>query len=431
MSIVTPSKYPKHIPAFFAALISLPGLLASPDSHAEGGFIEAVTGGKISGQLRPRFEWVDQESIPNNANALTLRTQLGYTTGDYKGFGALLQFEDVRSLGADEYNDTINGLTQYPTIADPESTEVNQAFLSYKGSPDTLLADTTIRYGRQIINLDNQRFIGAVSWRQNTQTFDALSLTSSVTNNINLFLAHVTNVNRIFGENHPTLSDIEMKGELINMAYRGLALGTLTGYAYLLDYEPGQPIAVTRSNKTLGLRFDGWRQQEGGTKYFYTAEYARQSDYKDGAGLVDADYKNLTLGAEIKGVQAKLNYEVLSGDGVYGFATPFATGHAFNGWSDQFLTTPVDGLQDIFVTLEKSWKGINWLLRYDRFSSDRGSYDYGSEWGVSAAKKVNKNLTLLAKYAAYNGDTNSTNVARNLALSRDLSKFWLQADFQF
>ncbi|MCL4315594.1 MAG: hypothetical protein M1527_01780 [Gammaproteobacteria bacterium] len=121
----------------------------------------------------------------------------------------------------------------------------------------------------------------------------------------------------------------------------------------------------------------------------------------------------------------------MSGDGVYGFATPFATLMPFNGWADQFLTTPNDGLRDFFITAAKSWAGINWFVRYDRFSSDHGGYDYGSEWGVSAAKKVNKDLTVLAKYAAYDGDANSTNVARNLTLSRDLSKFWLQADFQF
>ncbi len=427
-------------------LYLFPAYIAS--AHAQT-FTEAITGGKVSAQLRPRFEQVDQEGILEKAKASTLRTQLGYTTGDFKGFGALVQFEDVRNLGGDSYNSTINTVTliglpagrpKYPTVADPDSTEVNQAFISYKGAPGTLLADTTFRYGRQIINLDNQRFIGAVGWRQNTQTFDALTLTSSVTNNLNVFLANVSNVNRIFGENHPTLSDVEMNGKLINMAYRGLPFGTLTGYAYLLDYEPGQPLATLASNKTLGLRFDGWRQQEGGTKYFYTAEYAKQSDYADGASTgasaVDADYKNLTLGTEIKGIKATLNYEVLSGNGVYSFATPLATLHAFNGWSDQFLATPRDGLQDIFVTLEKSWKDINWFLRYDRFSSDNLSYDYGSEWGVSASKKMNKNLTLLVKYAAYSGDANSTNLARNataarLPLTRDLEKVWLQADFQF
>ncbi|MCH7821975.1 MAG: hypothetical protein IIA07_08160 [Proteobacteria bacterium] len=30
-----------------------------------------------------------------------------------------------------------------------------------------------------------------------------------------------------------------------------------------------------------------------------------------------------------------VGYENLGGDGAYGFQTPLATGHAFNGWADQ------------------------------------------------------------------------------------------------
>lgn len=412
-------------------LMIVPGLVTIPNVYAEGGFVEAITGGKLTGQLRPRFEWVDQEGRSEQANAFTLRTQLGYATGEFRGFSALLQFEGVHNIGGNQYNNTINGLTRFPVVADPENTEVNQAFLSYKGQPSTLLSDTVFKYGRQIIALDNQRFIGDVGWRQNSQTFDALAITSALTNNLNLFFAHVSNVNRIFGEKHPTLSDIDLRGELLNVAYRGIRYGTLVGYAYLLDYEPGQPIPPSASNKTLGVRFDGWYQQEGGVKYFYTAEYADQSDYQDGASTVNGDYKNLNLGLEIQGFQVKLNYEVLSGDGVYGFATPLATLHAFNGWADQFLTTPKDGLRDVFVTASKSWAGINWLLRYDSFSSDHDGYDYGNEWGLSASKKLNKNLTVLAKYAAYSGAANTINLTRNPVLAGDLDKFWLQADFQF
>lgn len=417
------------IPALL--IITMAGLITLPHAHAEGGFVEAITGGKLTGQLRQRYEAVDQESKPDQANALTLRTQLGYTTGEFRGLSALLQFEDVHNTGGDQYNDTINGLTQFPVVADPESTEVNQAHVSYKGPSDTLFSDTVFKYGRQIINLDNQRFIGDVGWRQNSQTFDALAITSALTNNLNLFFSHVSNVNRVFGEKHPTLSDIDLKGELLNLAYRGFQYGTLVSYAYLLDYELDQPIPPTASNKTLGMRFDGWYQQEGGTKYFYTTEYADQSDYQEGASTVDGDYKNLMLGLETQGFQVKLNYEILSGDGVYGFATPLATLHAFNGWADQFLVTPKDGLRDLFVTVAKSWVGINWFLRYDNFSSDRDGYNYGSEWDFSAAKKLNKNLTMLLKYATYNGDANTTNLTLNPLLAQNLDKLWLQADFQF
>ena len=48
-------------------------------------------------------------------------------------------------------------------------------------------------------------------------------------------------------------------------------------------------------------------------------------------------------------------------------------------------------------------------------------------------EKLGKILTLTAKYAAYAGDANAQNVARNApaALARDIDKFWLQADVQF
>ena len=49
-------------------------------------------------------------------------------------------------------------------------------------------------------------------------------------------------------------------------------------------------------------------------------------------------------------VNLTLGYEVLgSDDGKKGFATPLATGHKFQGFADKFLTTPNDGVQDLYV----------------------------------------------------------------------------------
>ena len=158
-------------------------------------FVEALTGGKTSLQMRYRYELVEQENISRSASASTLRTQLGYMTGDYHGFGAFLQFEDVRVIGDEHYNSTVNGLTQYPVVVDPESTEVNQAYLSYKGLPGTLF-----KYGRQVITYDNHRFIGDVGWRQNQQTFDAFSVANTSLPGTTISYAHVVNANRIFGE---------------------------------------------------------------------------------------------------------------------------------------------------------------------------------------------------------------------------------------
>ena len=396
-------------------------------AHAADTLPEALTTGKVSLQLRYRYEGVDQEGFAEKAYASTLRTQLGYTTGDWHGLDGLLQFEDVHVIGNERYNSTINGLTQYPVVADPASTEINQAYLSYKGLPDT-----TLKYGRQVIIYDNHRFIGNVGWRQNEQTYDAFSLVNTSLPSATISYAHVTNANRIFSELHPTQSDLRMDGDLINIAYKGFKAGTLVGYGYLLEYLPAQPFLPSASNASLGLRFDGG-YPVGTIKLLYTAEYAQQSDYADGADIVDADYTYAMLGMAVANVQFKLNYEILGGDGVYGFATPLATLHAFNGWADKFLTTPKDGIRDAFVSVGGAVLGTNLLAVYHLYSSDNLSYQYGTEWDAQASKKLGKLLTLTAKYAAYNGDDNTQNVARNTsaALARDIDKFWLQAEVQF
>lgn len=396
-----------------------------PTAPAAESFAEAMTGGKASLNLRYRYEQVDQQGFANKAEASTLRTALGYATGDYKGFDAFVQFEDVRSVGSDRYNSSVNGLTQYPAVTDPKDTEVNQAYVGFKGVPGT-----AFKYGRQVIIYDNHRFIGNVGWRQNEQTYDALSMVNTSLPDTTISFAHADNVNRIFSEKHPTLSDVRLNGEFLNVAYKGLKAGTLTGYGYFIDYEPRQPFPVTASHKNLGLRFDGGSPL-GGKKLLYTAEYAKQDDYKDGVSTVDADYALGMLGLDLGGVQVSLSHESLSGNGIYALQTPFATLHAFNGWADKFLTTPTDGLEDTFLSIGGKLGPVGLLAVYHRYTSDHLGYDYGTELNLLATWKANKSLTLLAKYADYQGDTNTTNIARNLALSQDISKFWLQAELAF
>ena len=182
----------------------------------------ALTGGKPSLYMRYRFESVDQEGFARRAEASTLRTQLGYLTGDFHGFGAFLQFEDVHVIGRERYNSTANGLTQYPVVVDPKGNEINQAYLSYKGIPGT-----TLKYGRQVIIYDNQRFVGNVGWRQNEQTFDAFTVQNTSLPSTTISYAHISNVNRIFGEDHPTQSDLGMNSDLLNVAYSGFKAGKI------------------------------------------------------------------------------------------------------------------------------------------------------------------------------------------------------------
>jgi len=392
-----------------AALLSSANAIADESSS----FAEAVASGKAGLDLRYRFEMVDQTGVSKKAKASTLRTRLNYATGGYYGMSAFVELDDVSVVGSTQYNDATglpSAKTEYPVVADPTGTEVNQAYLSYAG-----LADTTIKYGRQRLILDNARFIGNVGWRQNEQTYDAVTLVNKSLPATTVVYGYVNNVNRIFGEDSAK-GDIDTHAHLINLSYGGLTAGKLSVYGYLLDLVN----ASTASTKTLGARFGGGTPVSADVKALYTVEYAQQSDYKGGAATIDATYTLAEVGAAAYGVTAKLGRESLGGDGVYGFSTPLATLHAFNGWADKFLATPASGLIDTYLNVSGKVSGVKLMAVYHDFKADSGGASYGSEADLLAAKKFGK-YTLLAKYAAYSADTVAT----------DTNKFWLMGQASF
>ena len=398
------------VPALMAAAVLAGG--QSSVAHA-GTLAEAITGGKAGLDLRYRYEMVDQTGMTEDATASTLRTRLNYATGDYNDFSAFLEFDDVTALGDIEYNDAAalpTSQTSYPVVADPEGTEVNQAKIIYKG-----MEETVVTLGRQRIIFDNARFIGNVGWRQNEQTYDAFSVANTSLADTTIVYGYVTNVNRIFGE-ASSKGDIDTKTHLVNVAYSGIDAVKITGYGYFLESVD----TPTDSSATLGLRFAGGTDVSEGVKALYTLEFATQGDYKDGASTIDADYSLIELGAKVSGVTAKIGFETLSGDGTYAFTTPLATAHAFNGWADKFLATPLNGLVDTYVSIGGKVSGIKLVGVYHDFSSDNGSTDYGTELDLLAAKKFG-NYTALLKYASYSADNHVT----------DTDKIWLMGQAKF
>jgi hypothetical protein len=118
----------------------------------------------------------------------------------------------------------------------------------------------------------------------------------------------------------------------------------------------------------------------------------------------------------------------VSGDGVKGFTTPLATLHRFQGWADKFLTTPVNGIEDTYVTAGYLTKGVGPLdtlgftASWHDFKSDRLAIDYGTELDLQLQAKIRRALATL-KYAAYEAGATTP-----LAV-RDTNKLWVQLDF--
>lgn len=394
------------------AALPLGILLASTATPvASQGFTEALTSGTASGDIRYRYEFVDQDNPLNNARASTIRTRLGYRTGEYQGFEAFLEAENVTAVGNENYNSTINGNTKRSVVADPTETEINQAYLRYKG-----FEDTSLTYGRQRIALDNHRFIGNVGWRQNEQTFDGFTAVNSSIKDTQITAGYLYNANRVFTDKHPQ-GDFRMQAPVLNVQYDGFAAGKVTGYGYLLDFT-ALPLMSTQ---TYGLRFDGGTAITDSVKALYTLEYAQQSDYKDNTKSFDVDYWLVDVGLAAMGVTFKVGMENLGSDNGNAFQTPLATLHAMNGWTDQFLVTPADGLQDVHASVATTVKGVNLMAVYRDFRSDKKSIDYGDEYGLQATYAFNKHYSVGAKYASYSADKHNVDT--------DKAWFWVGVSF--
>ncbi len=385
-------------------------LVAHLPAASANEFTEALTGGTAFADFRLRYENVEQDNALQNADSLTLRTRLGYKTGAVNGFSALIEFEDSRIVGGiDDYSVPVTGFNPgvFSVIADPETTELDQGLIQYKGEK------FTGKFGRHVLTYDNHRFIGHVGWRQDRQTFDGFTGSITPSEKLKLNFSHITKRNRIFAE----AADLSSKDNLINVSYK-TPIGTLTGYAYLLEIDNNTDNALD----TTGLRLTG-----SADKFLYTLEFATQ-DFETATADNSADYLFLEGGVKLETVTIKLGYESLGSDnGLFGFSTPLATLHKFNGWADLFLATPAQGLIDTYVSVAGKLAGGKWALIFHNFEADESTAtidDFGDEFDAVYSKKFGGNYSAGVKYAMYSAGDTATNRV-------DTDKLWLWVGAKF
>ncbi len=369
----------------------------APATTTDDPFIRGLKEGKLLLDARVRYETVD-DNINDDAEGLTVRTRLGYETAPIGGFRLLGEFTDTRSLfGINDYAPEEPG---YATIADPSSTAVNRAVISYEGWKMAWLA-----IGRQRIILDNARWVGNVGWRQQEQTYDAGSVDLNFGGGWKLSYDYLDSVQGVV----PAL-DADVSDHIVNLSYSGWQAGTLVGYGYFLKDDDSDD-----ERNTYGLRFSGSAQGSALT-WLYAAEYAHQTFDPGAGGSFAMDYYALQGGVGFKAVTVQLGYEVLGSDGGdSALQTPLATKFAFNGWADLFLTTPADGLRDAYANLTADWLGLKWMAVYHDFRADDGGDRYGDEWDLRISKAFGKNYLVGIQYARYQADE----------FSEDRDKFWL------
>ena len=184
----------KLVPLLPLLLIALPAHAASatPAAAAKPPALKAGQN-NLNWLFRYRAEYVDQDGLPEQALANTLLTRLSAQQGISDKWSAGVEFDYVAALDDSRYNNSFNGKAQYPLIADPAGSDLNQAYVQYQRGGHQL------KIGRQKLALGNERFVGGVSWRQNEQTFDALRYQTALGSGLTLDYSFSNRVNRVFG----------------------------------------------------------------------------------------------------------------------------------------------------------------------------------------------------------------------------------------
>ena len=372
---------------------------------------------------RLRYEQVDQHGFDRDADAVIARIRAGaiFSSGDW----SLLAEGEATLAISERYDSGVNGKTRFPIVADPENVELNRFQLQYRG-----LARTIITAGRQRINLDEQRFVGSSGWRDNEQTFDAVRLEYGDSKSLKVDLTYAWSVRTIWGIDGRDSRQQAIGGNNVFATIsHPTVLGTLSGFAFIVDQDEARAQGFRHSSQTYGIRLAGNRKLSPAATLSYALSYASQSDHHRNPNNYRADYWLVDLGIELGAAKLGLGVEQLGADkglALTSVQTPLATLHKFQGWADKFLTTPSNGLRDFYASGGYGWKSvagfdaINAAVIYHRFDSDRLDIAYGSEWDAMIAAKRGR-WTATAKLADYR--------ARRFAT--DTRKIWLMLEWAY
>jgi hypothetical protein len=390
-------------------------LLAAVGARADG--LDPLTSALSETQplvdLRLRSETLTQTGFSKQAQTLLLRGRLGFRTGALFDTTLLAEASLLTPL-VDDYNSGLNGRTAYPSISDPENYELHRLQLD-----NTSLPDTDLRVGRQLVALDDQRFVGASNWRMNSNTLDSARIINSSIPGLTVDLTWFDRFHRRTTEASSKLGALTGDSYLTNLRY-DTPWGRLTAFDYRVSFTE----TPTLSSQTAGARLVGERTV-GAADLSYIASWATQDDYANNPVRYREDYTYVQLKGAVRGYSLSLGTERLGGNGTIGLSTPMASFHSWDGWAGTFTTTPVNGLRNEYLTLGYSTKAAGALpallaaVTYYDFRSTRLDLHYGSEVDLQLQANWRRFSALveLADYAA--ADAPRTRSSRSLFLEID------------
>ncbi len=376
---------------------------------------------------RVRYGVLQEADVDGKTGSLLLRASLESTWENDSPYSVktFIQADHVETTFDDEFS-TGPRLNGKPVFPDPAGSEINQ--LSVRFASDT----NQLTLGRQVINLDDQRFIGAGSYWQNEQSFDAIRFDRHVWTSSQWVYAYIANANRIFGNDAKQqtfydengnvvgkspasfMGDHKQNTHIVNLQFNEWDYRQWVVYAYLVENED----LSLWSSDTFGTRFS-FRYQTGKLKTRVEVEAARQRRPEVDT-RPEMNYAKAFVAAGIHSFELSGRYEYLGEVPGVGFVAALGSPHEFQGWADVFA--PMQGRNGLTQhSLRMNWRRSPWKfdIQYLEFHSHSGEL-LGSEIDVDIAWHFKEKHLLHLRFADFNdapGQVFPANDESNLTLS--------------
>ncbi len=376
---------------------------------------EAVAEGTPQLSFRPRFEWAEDDAVPETAYGLTLRTLAGWRTATYRDVDAFLLVGSSVQL-IDDFNDGKNGKTQYPFSNTPEKTDFTEAYLRWRG-----IDGLSVVAGRQKVDLDRTRFVGPNEFRQTQRWYQGVSATIDRLPRTGVYLGH------FLRERGPDTGQRDLRVEMARADFEWRPDHTLLASAYLHDQANaiGGSGFADSSYKILSLRADGVIGLNAQLGLTYTVERGVQRPYQDGDERIHADYWRLSAGVRWERFFVSADYELLgSNEGVYGLQTPLGLLHPSQGWADKFNRTPAEGLRDRWLTAGYTFGRYALYAELHDFRSDYGGLEFGRELDLRLDWNLRKGLQLRTEFSRFEAADQTSNPYT------DASRLWVTLSWE-
>jgi hypothetical protein len=384
---------------------------ATPD------LVGAIANGRPIVELRPRYNWLDESNFYEGAQGGTLRTVLGWNTAPYYGVRVRLEVMNASHFGSSNFNDDPSdiGSSPYPLLPDPRYTGVNQAYAEYGNE-----SGFRMKLGRQVVRLDNQRWVSDNDFRQIPQLFEGVALSYDGFESTGLEAGYYTKVRNTSGDTN------DLRLTTLRAAWNPLEGHSIAAYTVLHDQAANGAFTGFGDNsyRVIGAKAEGAGHYDG-LDIPYIAEYAQERPYANGDSRIDANYWRLGGGVSTQRWTARYDYEVKgSNNGQFGVEMPLTDFYRYNGWTLSFFNTPRQGLHDQWLTFR--WAIVEPLTFYGeshRFRSDSGGLDFGRENDVGLTWSIMEGLDLRLQYARYDPGSGTANPA--------IRKTWLTLTYDY